>query len=64
VIIFDMRGYGLSSGARGSTIGGQDYYDGIEWAAAQPWSSGKVGMSGVSVLAGNGVDAAAQNRRL
>ena len=28
-----------------------DIYDTIEWAAAQPWSSGKVGMSGVSYLA-------------
>jgi predicted acyl esterase len=28
-----------------------DIYDVIEWAAAQPWSNGKVGMSGVSYLA-------------
>lgn len=29
----------------------QDGYDLIEWAAQQPWSTGKVGMSGVSYLA-------------
>lgn len=29
----------------------QDGYDIIEWAAALPWSNGKVGMSGVSYLA-------------
>ena len=28
-----------------------DIYDLIEWAGTQPWSSGKVGMSGVSYLA-------------
>ena len=30
---------------------GEDTYDLIEWAAAQQWSSGKVGMLGVSYLA-------------
>ncbi len=29
----------------------EDYFDLIEWAAAQPWSTGKVGLSGVSYLA-------------
>jgi len=29
----------------------QDYYHLIEWAAAQPWSTGKIGLSGVSYLA-------------
>jgi predicted acyl esterase len=28
----------------------QDYYDLIEWAGTQPWSNGKVGLSGVSYL--------------
>jgi len=27
---------------------GEDVYDLIEWAAAQPWSTGAVGMMGVS----------------
>ncbi len=30
---------------------GIDYYDLIEWAAAQEWSNGKVGLTGVSYLA-------------
>jgi hypothetical protein len=29
----------------------EDYHDVIEWAAQQPWSSGKVGLNGVSYLA-------------
>jgi uncharacterized protein len=29
----------------------EDYYDLIEWAAAQPWCTGKIGLSGVSYLA-------------
>jgi predicted acyl esterase len=28
----------------------EDYYDLIEWAGTQPWSNGKVGLSGVSYL--------------
>jgi predicted acyl esterase len=28
----------------------QDFYDLIEWAGTQPWSNGKVGLSGVSYL--------------
>src|SRR5262249_8063160 len=26
----------------------KDFYDCIEWAAAQPWSNGKVGLNGIS----------------
>ena len=29
----------------------EDFYDVIEWAGTQPWSNGKVGLSGVSYLA-------------
>jgi uncharacterized protein len=29
----------------------EDHFDLIEWAAAQPWSTGRVGLSGVSYLA-------------
>jgi uncharacterized protein len=29
----------------------QDFYDLIEWAGVQPWSNGKVGLTGVSYLA-------------
>jgi predicted acyl esterase len=60
---FCPQGYAIVNGdARGSwysegdlTVWSQqeaeDGYDLIEWAAAQPWSNGKVGMSGVSYLA-------------
>jgi predicted acyl esterase len=51
VILFDERGYGLSEGVRLGARNGEDYYDGIEWAAAQPWSNGNIGMNGVSALA-------------
>ncbi len=30
-----------------------DLYDAIEWAGTQPWSNGKVGLSGISYLATN-----------
>ena len=29
----------------------KDYYDAIEWAAVQPWSTGKVGLNGISYYA-------------
>lgn len=51
VILFDERGHGLSAGERLGSREGEDYYDGIEWAATQPWCNGNVGMSGVSALA-------------
>ena len=31
----------------------KDFYDCIEWAAAQPWSNGKIGLNGVSYYAIN-----------
>ena len=31
----------------------QDFYNAIEWAAQQPWSSGKIGLLGISYLAIN-----------
>ena len=49
----DLRGAGHSDGV-GSLLSdqeGEDVYDLIEWAAAQPWSTGAVGMLGVSYLA-------------
>ena len=30
-----------------------DFYDAIEWAAAQPWCNGNVGLSGISYFAIN-----------
>jgi predicted acyl esterase len=51
----DVRGTGRSPGFMDllSTRETLDYYECIEWAAKQPWSSGKVGLSGVSYLAMN-----------
>ncbi len=49
----DLRGAGHSEGV-GSLLSaqeGEDVYDLIEWAAQQPWSTGTVGLIGVSYLA-------------
>ena len=53
VVNCDLRGAGTSDGVAEllSRQEGEDIYDLIEWVAAQPWSSGKVGMLGVSYLA-------------
>jgi hypothetical protein len=53
VVNADLRGWGTAEGT-GVLLGpqeGEDYHDLIEWAAAQPWSTGKIGLSGVSYLA-------------
>jgi predicted acyl esterase len=46
----DSRGAGRSPGVIEpfSARETRDFYDCIEWAAAQPWCSGKVGLNGVS----------------
>jgi uncharacterized protein len=51
----DVRGTGRSPGVMDllSARETQDLYECIEWAARQPWSSGKIGLSGVSYLAMN-----------
>jgi predicted acyl esterase len=53
VINADLRGWGSSEGEPSllSDQEGLDVHDLIEWAALQPWSTGRVGMSGVSYLA-------------
>ena len=53
VINADMRGFHRSEGQAHlfSQQEGEDYYDLIEWAGAQAWSTGKVGLLGVSYLA-------------
>lgn len=53
VCFADPRGAWLSEGElRHNGIGeGEDCYDLIEWLGVQPWSNGKVGMTGVSYLA-------------
>jgi predicted acyl esterase len=53
VVNCDLRGAGRSEGV-GSLLSDQeaeDVYDLIEWAGGQPWSTGAVGMIGVSYLA-------------
>jgi len=51
----DSRGCGCSPGYvdHFSPRETKDLYDCIEWAAAQPWSSGKVGLNGISYYAIN-----------
>lgn len=53
VITVDARGTGMSPGYLDplSPRETQDYYDAIEWAGVQPWSSGKVGLIGISYFA-------------
>jgi hypothetical protein len=55
VIRVDSRGAGRSPGYLDifSAREAQDYYQCIEWAAAQPWCTGKVGLLGVSYYAMN-----------
>src|SRR3990167_3966508 len=53
LMFIDSRGTGKSPGdtdVRGMQEA-QDYYDAIEWAARQTWSTGKVGLNGVSYYA-------------
>ncbi|HEU5280002.1 MAG TPA: CocE/NonD family hydrolase [Gaiellaceae bacterium] len=51
----DSRGTGRSPGfiRHFSPRETQDFYDCIEWAGVQPWSNGKVGLSGISYYAMN-----------
>jgi uncharacterized protein len=51
----DSRGAGRSPGYLDifSPRETQDYYHAIEWAAKQPWSTGKVGLNGISYFAIN-----------
>lgn len=52
-LLVDMRGHGASSGSPGVAFDlggteGSDAAEVVEWAAAQPWCSGEVGIWGVS----------------
>ncbi len=53
IVKIDSRGAGKSPGRLdvNSPAEFRDFYDAIEWAAAQPWSSGKVGLLGISYFA-------------
>jgi predicted acyl esterase len=61
VVNCDLRGCGTSDGTGDPFTAqeGEDYHDLIEWAAAQPWCTGKVGLLGVSYLAISQYEAAA-----
>lgn len=54
-IRIDSRGAGRSLGFLdvGSPREHRDFHDCIEWAAGQPWSTGKVGLLGISYYASN-----------
>ncbi|MBJ8346112.1 CocE/NonD family hydrolase [Antrihabitans sp. YC2-6] len=49
-VIVDLRGYGGSTGCPDFTGPGEqaDVTHAVEWAAEQPWSTGRVGLYGVS----------------
>ena len=53
VVNADLRGWGRSDGVGELLSGeeGRDVHDLIEWAGTAPWSTGKVGLTGVSYLA-------------
>lgn len=54
VVRVDQRGIGASPGRLDlftSSQQAEDHYDAIEWAGIQPWSSGKVGLLGISYYA-------------
>jgi predicted acyl esterase len=57
----DSRGAGRSPGylCHNNARENKDFHDCIEWAAAQPWCSGKVGLNGISYYASNQWRAAA-----
>src|SRR5262245_20191114 len=57
----DSRGAGRSPGylCHNDARENQDFHDCIEWAAVQPWCSGKVGLNGISYYASNQWRAAA-----
>ncbi|MEO8307383.1 MAG: CocE/NonD family hydrolase [Pseudomonadota bacterium] len=59
--VADIRGKGASFGARRGfqdRTEALDGYDLVQWLAAQPWSSGRVGMYGCSYLGGTTVHVA------
>ena len=55
VIRCDTRGTGKSPGMPRllSRAEAEDFYDAVEWAGTQPWSSGKVAVMGISYFAMN-----------
>ena len=63
VAVADLRGTGRSQGCL-DTLGPVDAADGkalVEWLAAQPWSNGRVGMTGFSYPAAASIVTASQH---
>lgn len=51
IVIVDLRGRGKSEGLWNPPVDdAADCHDVVEWSAAQPWSTGKVGMTGLSYM--------------
>jgi uncharacterized protein len=53
VVIVDARGTGASFGSRKSELSDEELRDGgavLDWIARQPWSNGRVGVTGVSYI--------------
>jgi uncharacterized protein len=61
-VIANCRGTGGSGGvfSLGDSQERRDMHDLVEWAAAQPWSTGEVGMIGISYFAGTQLEAAVE----
>jgi len=61
-VIANCRGTSGSGGTFGFFDGQErrDMFDLVEWAAAQPWSDGHVGMIGISYFAGTQMEAAVE----
>jgi uncharacterized protein len=61
-VIANLRGTGGSGGTFGffDAQERRDIYDLVEWAAAQPWSDGNVGMIGISYFAMTQLEAAVE----
>ena len=61
VVRVDSRGAGRSPGylCHNDARENRDFHDCIEWAATQPWCSGKIGLNGISYYGANQWRAAA-----
>ena len=61
-VIANVRGTGGSGGTFGffDAQERRDMYDLVEWAAAQPWCDGNVGMIGISYFAMTQLEAAVE----
>ncbi len=55
IVRVDVRGSGFSEGKPAGLSGleWRDFYETIEWAGAQSWSNGNVGLAGISYMAIN-----------